>query len=434
MVQINFARKEINCKIVYYGPGLGGKTTNLEQVHARAPQGNKGDLTSISTDGDRTLFFDFMPLDLGTIAGMRTKFHIYTVPGQVYYNSTRKLVLLGADGIIFVADSSPSAAEANKQSLENLKQNLAEMGKDIAKMPLVIQYNKRDMQDAMDVAQMDSDLNLYGVPTIEAVACKGEGVFQTLKAISSLVLESINSNERQGTIDGSSAAAAPAAQQAAPAQAPPTVEAPAPAPTPAPVSETPVLQPAAAAVPDRPTGPAPGLEIERNYVPQPDGATPTPMPQDEHLVAAAQNQGTAGGEPPAAPATPAGPATTVGPAAGVTPTPTQPGSGLTSPTPGRQTATLDPPKLKPAAQSTVLSPKRQAAAPRPVKEGSIPREPRDRGPMETKPKPTLPKREIQVIGGKPKGRKKKNNAMGIVIVVVVTILLIGAGVAYFLMM
>ncbi len=202
MVQINFARKEINCKIVYYGPGLSGKTTNLEQVHVKAPSESKGDLTSISTDGDRTLFFDFMPLDLGTIAGMRTKFHIYTVPGQVYYNSTRKLVLLGSDGIIFVADSSPNAMESNKQSLENLQENLAEMGKDIGKIPLVLQWNKRDVPGAIDIETMEKELNMFGATTVEAVASTGDGVIQTLKSISSLVLESINSNETSGTLAG----------------------------------------------------------------------------------------------------------------------------------------------------------------------------------------------------------------------------------------
>ncbi|MBU0754929.1 MAG: hypothetical protein KJ645_07295, partial [Planctomycetes bacterium] len=205
MVQINFARKEINCKIVYYGPGLSGKTTNLEKVHEFAPKESKGELTSISTDGDRTLFFDFMPLDLGSVAGMRTKFHIYTVPGQVYYNSTRKLVLLGADGIIFVADSTPGTMEANKQSLENLKENLLEMGKDIAKLPLVLQWNKRDVPDAVSVETMEKELNIYKVPSFEASASTGEGVIKTLKGISALVLEAINSNDRSSTAPGAGA-------------------------------------------------------------------------------------------------------------------------------------------------------------------------------------------------------------------------------------
>jgi signal recognition particle receptor subunit beta len=198
MVQINFARKEINCKLVYYGPGMSGKTTNLEMVHKRTPEAHKGELTSISTDGDRTLFFDFMPLDLGEIAGMKTKFHLYTVPGQIYYDSTRKLVLNGADGVIFVADSSAAKMAENLESLENLRENLAEMGKDFAKFPIVIQWNKRDMPDALPVADLEQQINPMGFPTFEAIASKGEGVFQTLKALSAKVLASINSTERIG--------------------------------------------------------------------------------------------------------------------------------------------------------------------------------------------------------------------------------------------
>ena len=152
MVQINFALKEVNCKVVFYGPGMSGKTTNLEIVHQKAPEENKGELTSISTDGDRTLFFDFMPLDLGNVAGMRTKFQLYTVPGQVYYNSTRKLVLQGVDGVIFVADSDPDKMDENIESYSNLIENLAEYGKDIRELPHVIQYNKRDLPNAMPTA------------------------------------------------------------------------------------------------------------------------------------------------------------------------------------------------------------------------------------------------------------------------------------------
>ncbi len=198
MVQINFALKEVNCKIVYYGPGMSGKTTNLEIVHQKAPEENKGDLTSISTDGDRTLFFDFMPLDLGNIAGMRTKFQLYTVPGQVYYNSTRKLVLQGVDGVIFVADSDPEKMEENLESFRNLEENLREYGKELSDLPHVIQYNKRDLPNAMPVEEMDKKLNKYGVPTFEAVAVTGEGVFPTLKVLASMVLETINKIERPG--------------------------------------------------------------------------------------------------------------------------------------------------------------------------------------------------------------------------------------------
>jgi signal recognition particle receptor subunit beta len=199
MVQINFALREVNCKIVYYGPGMSGKTTNLEIVHKKAPEANKGELTSIATEGDRTLFFDFMPLDLGTIAGMRTRFQLYTVPGQVYYNSTRKLVLQGVDGIVFVADSSESKMEENLESLENLKNNLAEYGKDIREIALVLQYNKRDLPDALSLDALNEKLNQWGCPYFEAVAITGEGVFPTLKCLSGMVLETLNRDHRETT-------------------------------------------------------------------------------------------------------------------------------------------------------------------------------------------------------------------------------------------
>jgi len=192
MVQINFAQKQINAKIVYYGPGMSGKTTNLEVIHQRAPQGNRGELTSISTEGDRTLFFDFMPLDLGTVAGMRTCFQIYTVPGQVYYNSTRKLVLQGVDGVIFVADSSPNMMEENLESLRNLEENLREYGRSLAEMPLVIQYNKRDMPGALSIEELEEQLNSLGAPAFEAIANTGQGVFPTLKAVAASVLDSLH--------------------------------------------------------------------------------------------------------------------------------------------------------------------------------------------------------------------------------------------------
>ncbi|HZN38279.1 MAG TPA: GTPase domain-containing protein [Planctomycetota bacterium] len=245
MVQINFALKEVNCKVVFYGPGMSGKTTNLEIVHQKAPEENKGELTSISTDGDRTLFFDFMPLDLGNVAGMRTKFQLYTVPGQVYYNATRKLVLQGVDGVIFVADSDPEKIDENIESYANLIENLTEYGKDIRELPHVIQYNKRDLPNAMPVAELDKRLNKFGVPTFEAVAYTGEGVFPTLKTLAAMVLESIDKidgrNPRKTVGAKAPAAAAPAGRPApapapagkAPPQARPGVGRPAPAPAPA---------------------------------------------------------------------------------------------------------------------------------------------------------------------------------------------------------
>jgi len=199
MVQINFALKEVNCKIVYYGPGLSGKTTNLEVVHSKAPTSHVGELTSIATEGDRTLFFDFLPLSLGQVAGMNTKFQIYTVPGQVYYNSTRKLVLQGADGIVFVVDSRRGKMDENLESLANLEENLREYGMDIRSTPLVLQYNKRDLPDIYTVEEMQEMLNKYAAPYFEAVAVKGDGVFPTLKKLSSMVLEGLN---RQQTSTG----------------------------------------------------------------------------------------------------------------------------------------------------------------------------------------------------------------------------------------
>lgn len=205
MVQINFARKEVNCKIVYYGCGLSGKTTNLEVVHEKAPQDRKGELTSIATEGDRTLFFDFMPLELGKVGGMNTKFQLYTVPGQVYYNATRKLVLQGSDGVIFVVDSQKDKLQENIDSLNNLAENLKEQGLDIKKLPLVIQYNKRDLPGAMTIPELEKEINSYGAPYFEAVAVTGEGVFPTLKKLSSMVLDSLN---KQYGVGGKGAPAA----------------------------------------------------------------------------------------------------------------------------------------------------------------------------------------------------------------------------------
>ncbi len=202
MVQINFALKEVNCKLVYYGPGLSGKTTNLEVVHSKAPSTNVGDLTSIATEGDRTLFFDFLPLNLGPVAGMTTKFQIYTVPGQVYYNSTRKLVLQGADGIVFVADSRRGKMDENIESYSNLEENLREYGMDITTTPLVLQYNKRDLPDIYAVSELDEKLNKHNSPCFEAVAVTGEGVFSTLKKLSQMVLESLNRQQASMAVRG----------------------------------------------------------------------------------------------------------------------------------------------------------------------------------------------------------------------------------------
>lgn len=189
MVSINYAFREIHCKIVYYGPGLSGKTTNLQYVHKKVPPQTKGELISLATDADRTLYFDFLPINIGSVAGFTTKFQLYTVPGQVYYNATRKLVLRGVDGLVFVADSQKEKMEENVESLQNLKDNLAEYGYDPEAIPLVFQYNKRDLPSAVSLKELSLALNSGGQPEFEAVAPKGIGVFDTLKCITKLVLD-----------------------------------------------------------------------------------------------------------------------------------------------------------------------------------------------------------------------------------------------------
>jgi signal recognition particle receptor subunit beta len=224
MSMINYASREINCKIVYYGPGLGGKTTNLEHVYSKVAPDTRGKLISLATETERTLFFDFLPVDLGTIRGFKTRFHLYTVPGQVYYNASRKLILKGVDGVVFVADSQLERMEANQESMQNLYDNMAEYGYDITRMPFVVQYNKRDLPNAASIAELQSALNpgwevseaarqrtipdpyhagenlveqigsgewVERANYFEAVAVSGDGVFDTLKAVSKLVLKAL---------------------------------------------------------------------------------------------------------------------------------------------------------------------------------------------------------------------------------------------------
>jgi signal recognition particle receptor subunit beta len=191
MSMINYASREINCKIVYYGPGLGGKTTNLEYVFNKVNPETRGKLISLATETERTLFFDFLPVDLGSVKGFKTRFHLYTVPGQVYYNASRRLILKGVDGVVFVGDSQERRMDANIASLQNLYENLAEHGFDPAKIPMVLQYNKRDLPDAISVEELRAQLNPTGLPDFEAVAVTGEGVFDTLKSVSKLVLKSL---------------------------------------------------------------------------------------------------------------------------------------------------------------------------------------------------------------------------------------------------
>jgi mutual gliding-motility protein MglA len=185
---INYMAREINCKIVYYGPGLCGKTTNLQYIYKRTNPEAKGKMISLATETERTLFFDFLPLSLGEIRGFKTRFHLYTVPGQVFYDASRKLILKGVDGVIFVADSQLERLEANQESLDNLRTNLAEHGYSLEKIPYVIQYNKRDLPNALPIDELRQLLNPIGVLDYEASARTGQGVFETLKAVSKLVL------------------------------------------------------------------------------------------------------------------------------------------------------------------------------------------------------------------------------------------------------
>ncbi|HET8900687.1 MAG TPA: GTPase domain-containing protein [Holophagaceae bacterium] len=188
MTFINFASREINCKIVYYGPGLCGKTTNIQWIHNQANPDKRGKLVSLATETDRTLFFDFLPLDMGTIRGFKVRFHLYTVPGQVFYDASRKLILRGCDGVIFVADSQKPRMEANIESIANLATNLKDNGFDIRTIPYVLQLNKRDMPSAVAAEEMERLLRFRGEPMLEAVANAGTGVIETLKACARQIL------------------------------------------------------------------------------------------------------------------------------------------------------------------------------------------------------------------------------------------------------
>jgi mutual gliding-motility protein MglA len=185
---INYSSREINCKIVYYGPGLCGKTTNLQHIYQKTNPDVKGKMISLATETERTLFFDFLPLALGEIRGFKTRFHLYTVPGQVFYDASRKLILKGVDGVVFVADSQEARMDANIESLRNLKENLKEHGVSMGKVPYVLQLNKRDLPTAVPAAELEKALRIKDEPVFEAVASRGTGVFETLKAVVKSVL------------------------------------------------------------------------------------------------------------------------------------------------------------------------------------------------------------------------------------------------------
>ena len=194
MPLVNFTTREITCKIVYYGPGRSGKTTNLNYIYGQVPEGRRGRMVSLATQTDRTLFFDFLPLELGSISGFTTRFQLYTVPGQVYYNATRKLVLQGSDGVVFVADSQARQLDENIESLQNLQENLLEQGIDVRELPLILQYNKQDLpRDLILTAEeMDEAVNFRAMPSVPADALSGRGVFETLKAVSEGVLRKLS--------------------------------------------------------------------------------------------------------------------------------------------------------------------------------------------------------------------------------------------------
>lgn len=310
MVFFNYATMQMAAKIVYYGPGLCGKTTNLQQIYQKTSPKSRGEMVSLETETDRTLFFDLLPLDVGNIAGFKTRFQLYTVPGQVFYNSTRKLVLRGVDGVVFVADSQTPMMEANVESLHNLKENLEELGLSMEEVPVVLQYNKRDLKNVIPVEEMNRVLNPRNVPWFEASALQGVGVFETLKGISKATLitlrkkalgeekpripevatKPIPEKPKQMTPPPAPQAAAPAApsKPAVPAEAPkpaPTIAAPEPptkpgiAPAPAPAAPAaPAMTPSHAATPvPKPVMPT-AAEIAKETVEFSQVATPAPKP------------------------------------------------------------------------------------------------------------------------------------------------------------
>ena len=231
MVLFNYSTRELTAKIVYYGPGLCGKTTNLQYIYGSLPDNvKKGKMLSLATKTDRTLFFDFLPIELGTIRGMRTRVQLYTVPGQVFYNSTRKLVLKGADGVVFVADSQAKMLEANVEAYRNLEENLKEMGIRIEEIPLVMQFNKRDLPNLCSIEEMNTRINRHNAPFYEAVAMTGIGVEDTLKAITKLVLNNLSAKYRLEEAGATRPAGAGTASAAATVPAAPAAPARRPAP------------------------------------------------------------------------------------------------------------------------------------------------------------------------------------------------------------
>ncbi len=279
MVVVSYSGKEINAKLVYYGPGLSGKTTNLEYIYQSVPNSNRGKMVSMKTRTERTLFFDFLPVDLGEMGGFKTRFLLYTVPGQVYYNATRKLVLRGVDAIIFVADSARGKMDENLESLRNLHDNLKEYGLSLDEIPFVVQYNKRDIEDVYSVEELEQALNPTGAPYYEAVATTGQGVFETFRGIARVLLQKLSKEIKVGegrSLEAKSAALASPAEPAAPGR---KTEAPAPVPpAPAPVAETPSFTKPPRPELVRASEPVPVPETQAGPV---RGAEPDPEPRPE---------------------------------------------------------------------------------------------------------------------------------------------------------
>ncbi len=277
MVFFNYSTMQMAAKVVYYGPGLCGKTTNLHYIYGHTAGDSRGEMVSLETETDRTLFFDLLPIDVGSIAGFNTRIQLYTVPGQVFYNTTRKLVLKGVDGVVFVVDSQRAMLQANLDSFRNLEENLAEMGLSVETIPLVLQYNKRDLSDILGVEELNQALNPRGWPHFEASALTGQGVFETLKGVSKLTLLSL---KKRLTRSGSEAPAPVPPRPARPAP-PPAAPAAAPAPPPAPAKPAPL----AAAAPPAPQPTAvPAAQPSAPPAPQP---RPAPGPEPPLSPAAA---------------------------------------------------------------------------------------------------------------------------------------------------
>jgi len=239
MVFFNHATRQMTAKIVYYGPGLCGKTTNLNTIYGKTSQKARGEMVSLNTETDRTLFFDLLPMDIGVVGGFKTKLQLYTVPGQVFYNSTRKLVLKGVDGIVFVADSQTPMLDANKESLQNLDDNLRELGLDIRQIPMAFQWNKRDLRNVVPIDQLEAELNPHTLPSFQSVASDGAGVFETLRGITKLALAHIKAHhfadpDSEAGVSASVGGAAPSAPPPPPPPPPPPLPVPAPVPVLAP--------------------------------------------------------------------------------------------------------------------------------------------------------------------------------------------------------